>query len=83
MRRGGPYGNHRRQPHARGSREPCSARDQPEHSGLQYSAIRVKFVPCSVDDHEKARTLGQKAQADVVLWGKAFCSGKILALVRR
>lgn len=49
---------------------------KPEHSGLQYSAIRVKFVPCSVDDHEKARTLGQKAQADVVLWGKAFCSGK-------
>ena len=48
---------------------------KPEHSGLQYSAIRVKFVPCSVDDHEKARTLGQKAQADVVLWGKAFCSG--------
>ena len=49
---------------------------KPEYSGLQYSAIRVKFVPCSVDDHEKARTLGQKAQADVVLWGKAFCSGK-------
>ena len=49
---------------------------KPEHSGLQYSAIRVKFVPCSIDDHEKARTLGQKAQADVVLWGKAFCSGK-------
>ncbi|MBL9044305.1 MAG: tetratricopeptide repeat protein [Myxococcales bacterium] len=49
---------------------------KPEYSGLQYSAIRVKFVPCSVDDHEKARTLGHKAQADVVLWGKAFCSGK-------
>lgn len=42
-------------------------------TGLQARAIRVKFVPCTVTDHEHARKLGLLADADVVLWGQAFC----------
>lgn len=46
---------------------------KPEHTGLYNSSVRVKFIPCTVDDHESARKLGQSAHVDAVMWGKAFC----------
>lgn len=36
-----------------------------DYTGLHADAIRVKFVPCTLDDHEHARQIGKNAQADV------------------
>lgn len=47
-----------------------------DQTGLYADAIRVKFVPCTLDDHEHARAIGESGQADVVLWGEAFCTAQ-------
>lgn len=42
-------------------------------TGLRAADLQVAYVACVIADHDHARKIGMKADADVVFWGQVYC----------
>lgn len=42
-------------------------------TGFKVSDLDIRYIPCIIDGHQHARSIGQSSQVDVIFWGRTMC----------